>query len=307
MVKLKYTLRNDLLFKMVFTKFPNLLKILMSELLGIDYNSISQFEILNTEIPPEVFGTKFCRFDIIMRINGRLVNLEIQNRDQGNFVERSLFNWAREYSTALPMGEDYKDLPVTIVVSILNYNQFDHKEYHSEFHPLEVTHYMPLSDKMVMMYYELTKLPKRLDPNNLLELLLHLFAADTEADLAKIKKLEVSIMQEAIKAYQTVSNSAEFRELDRMLAKARHDEAQALAHAKEEGRVEGEKIGLVKGKEEGKREGRVEGKREGRVEGKREGTLAIAKNLLLINLPLDQIVKATGLTHEEVETLRDAN
>jgi hypothetical protein len=48
MVKLKYTLRNDLLFKMVFTKFPNLLKILMSELLGIEYNSIRQFEILNT-------------------------------------------------------------------------------------------------------------------------------------------------------------------------------------------------------------------------------------------------------------------
>ena len=98
-------------------------------------------------------------------------------------------------------------------------------------------------------------------------------------------------MQDAIEAYKTVSNSAEFRELDRMLAKARHDEAQALSHAKEEG----EKIGLAKGKEEG------------RAEGKREGTLTVAKNLLSINLPLDQIVKATGLTHEEVEALRDAN
>ena len=287
MVKLKYTLKNDLLFKMVFTKFPNLLKILMSELLEIKYESISQFEILNTEIPPEIFGTKFCRFDILMRINGQLVNLEIQNRDQGNFVERSLFNWSREYSTAVTMGADYKDLPITIVVSILNFNQFDCKKYHTEFRPLEVISHMPLSDKMVMIYYELMKLPKRLDPKNLLELLLHLFAAETEADLIKIKKLEVSIMQEAIEAYKTVSNSAEFRELDRMLAKARHDEAQALTHAKEEGRVEG--------------------KVEGRAEGKREGTLTIAKNLLLINLPLDQIVKATGLTHEEVETLRDAN
>jgi predicted transposase/invertase (TIGR01784 family) len=94
-------------------------------------------------------------------------------------------------------------------------------------------------------------------------------------------------MQDAIEAYKTVSNSAEFRELDRMLAKARHDEAQALSHAKEEGIVEGEKIGLAKGK--------------------REGTLTVAKNLLLINLPLDQIVKATGLTYKEVEALQNGN
>jgi predicted transposase/invertase (TIGR01784 family) len=37
--------------------------------------------------------------------------------------------------------------------------------------------------------------------------------------------------------------------------------------------------------------------------GRQEGAFAIARNLLGMNMPLDQIVTATGLTREEVEKL----
>ena len=47
--------------------------------------------------------------------------------------------------------------------------------------------------------------------------------------------------------------------------------------------------GLVKAKSEGRTEERIE----------------IAKKLLGINLPLDQITIATGLTYKEIESLRD--
>jgi predicted transposase/invertase (TIGR01784 family) len=38
-------------------------------------------------------------------------------------------------------------------------------------------------------------------------------------------------------------------------------------------------------------------------EGEKRGRLAIARNLIEMNMPLDQIVMATGLTREEVENL----
>jgi predicted transposase/invertase (TIGR01784 family) len=41
----------------------------------------------------------------------------------------------------------------------------------------------------------------------------------------------------------------------------------------------------------------------GEQRGRREGAFAIARNLLGMNMPLDQIVTATGLTREEVENL----
>lgn len=67
----------------------------------------------------------------------------------------------------------------------------------------------------------------------------------------------------------TITASPEFREIERLRAKARHDEAQALYHAKRERDVE------------------------------------IAKNLLKMGMPLNQIVQATGLTPKDIEVLQD--
>ena len=65
-----------------------------------------------------------------------------------------------------------------------------------------------------------------------------------------------------------------------------------------------------KGKEEGRAEGRAEGKEEGRAEGRAEGmslrSLEIARNLLSLGLPIDQITQATGLTEEEIELPKES-
>ena len=57
--------------------------------------------------------------------------------------------------------------------------------------------------------------------------------------------------------------------------------------------------------QEAKEEGRQEGHQEGRQEGRQEEKLAIARNLLTLGLPLDQITTATGLSLEEIQPLRD--
>jgi len=57
--KLEYTFKSDVLFKMLFVKYPHLLKRLVSMLLGIPLQNISYFEITNTEMPPEEIGKSF--------------------------------------------------------------------------------------------------------------------------------------------------------------------------------------------------------------------------------------------------------
>jgi hypothetical protein len=44
-----------------------------------------------------------------------------------------------------------------------------------------------------------------------------------------------------------------------------------------------------------------------RDEGETAKAIAIAKNLLGMDIPLEKIVEATGLTREEIEALRDAD
>ena len=48
---------------------------------------------------------------------------------------------------------------------------------------------------------------------------------------------------------------------------------------------------------------KAEGRAEGLVEGRSETLVEVAKNLLSIGTPIDSIMKATGMTEEEIKCL----
>ena len=276
MKKLQYTFKTDTLFKMLFVKYPELLKELVAELLGIPLESIETFTIKNPEMPPENLGDKFCRLDINMTVNGQQVDLEVQVSNEGDYPERVMYYWAREFSSALLTGQGYSALPRTIVISIIDFPLFECEEYHSFFQPLEATRHTLLSDKMGFHFFELPKLPDDANQEDMLLLWLSLFKADTEEELERIKGMEVPVMSQAINAYYTITASSEFREKERLREKARHDEAQALYNAR----------------------------REAKREARREEKFEIARKLIKRNRPVSEIAEDTGLMYEEIEQLR---
>ena len=75
-------------------------------------------------------------------------------------------------------------------------------------------------------------------------------------------------MNEAKPAYRQITVTPEFQETERLRAKARHDEAQALWNERRKEKFE------------------------------------IARNMLKRNRPIDEIVEVTGLTSEEAERLQ---
>ena len=76
------------------------------------------------------------------------------------------------------------------------------------------------------------------------------------------------------------------------LRTARND---GLEEGRSEGRAEGEAIGLKKGRKEGLEKGRIEGEMKARLE--------TAKNLKSMNLSIEAIAAATGLTEDQVRQL----
>jgi len=236
MTKLEYRLTNDTLFKMLFVKYPDLLKKLTAVLLGIKLESIGEFNITNPEMPPETLGDKFSRLDINMTVDGQRVNLEVQVDDLGDYPVRSLYYWAREYSSALAAGVTYSELPRTLVVSIVDFRLFDCAEYHSEFQALEVTRHTRLSDRFGLHYFELPKLPAVVTKDNELGMWLSLFKARTEEDFRQLEGLEVPFVEQTLEAYRNITATDEFKELERMRSLARHNEASALKHAREQER-----------------------------------------------------------------------
>ena len=233
---LEYTLTNDVLFKMLFRDYPDLLKHLVAELLKIPFDSIGSFTVKNPEMPPDSMLEKFCRLDIVMEVDGRLIDLEVQVEDEKNYPERCLYHWARLFSSGLPVGDNYSTLPRTIVISILAFSLFKCAGFHSEFKALEVKRHEELTDKMVLHFFELPKLPKVTNGSDGLKLWLALFNAKTEEELSNLITVGGTIMSQAVSAYRSVSASGEFKELERLRLRARLDEANALSNARREER-----------------------------------------------------------------------
>ena len=239
---LEYKFTNDVLFKWLFTRNQDLLKRLVAGMLGITLESITEFDVTNPEIPPEAVGEKLCRLDISMIVDGKSIGLEVQVSNEGDYPERSLYYWAREYSSALKASGEYINLPQTIIISILGFRLFDCSEYYSEHKALEVTRHTLLTDRLCLKYYELPKLPEVTDSTDELKLWLTLFKAKTEEDLKKIEDMGVPVMKQAIGAYRKVTATDEFRQLERMRADARNREASALGHARREERKKWEGV-----------------------------------------------------------------
>jgi predicted transposase/invertase (TIGR01784 family) len=242
MTKLEYNFKSDVLFKSVFVQYPDLLKRLVAVLLAIKLESIGEFVITNPEIPPEFIGDKLCRLDINMTVDGQRVDLEIQVRNEHDYPERTLFYWAREYSSSLPKGGQFLELPRVIVISIVAFTLFDCTEYYSEYRILEVTRRTELTDRLSLRYFELPKLPDAVDADNELELWLRLFDAETEEELKRIESMEVTDMEQAVKAYRHVTATDEFKNLERMRFDAACIEASALGNARRQERKKWEGV-----------------------------------------------------------------
>lgn len=89
----------------------------------------------------------------------------------------------------------------------------------------------------------------------------------SEAEIAQFSKVELREYEDSLKAYRDIKNS--------------------LDTAKAEGLVEG----------------RAEGLAEGIAKGRSETLAEVAKNLLSIGTPIDSIMKATGMTEDEIKNL----
>ena len=140
---------------------------------------------------------------------------------------------------------------------------------------------------MSLHFFQLKKVPKHVDRENMLLLWLALFKANTEQELQRIDALGVPEMSEAINAFHEITASTEFLELARMREKAFYDEIGALDHAKRKAERKGMAKGITKGREEGKT----------------AITRTLASGALRKGMSIDDVVEVFGLSRDEVQAL----
>lgn len=268
----------DIIFKAIFSKEENedLLHSFLSSILEIPYESIKKIIVQNSEVLPETVTGKFSRLDLKLQVDDKLVNVELQVKNEPDFKDRVLFYWSKLYSGELKSGDEYGDLKQSISINIINFNMFNCPEYHSLFKVMETTRHEIFSEKCAIHFFELKKVNKKVNKDNRMELWLQLINAESEEELDMLKQTNVTEIQKAVMIIHKMSDDEKVQEAARLREKALHDEATALGHARREGLAEG----------------RAEGRAEGIAEGRAEERAKLEANLRALGLSEEMIRKA---------------
>lgn len=108
--------------------------------------------------------------------------------------------------------------------------------------------------------------------------------------MAKKKNEKV---KKAVENYEVLTGDAEVKRLAEIKLMADLEEKAALASARENGTKQGQEIGLKEGKELGLKQGQELGLKEGKRE--------IARKLLEMKMPIEEIIKITGLSENDIK------
>ena len=293
----------DLTFKKIFGNHPTRLISLLNALLPLsDEEQIHEIKYLPTELVPENNSYRYAITNILCtdaKSNKFCVVIRIE---WSNFFEHRVQFLASELyvNPAIKQVKYFAQYPtysLNLISDTFKYNTPDfihnyHVVYDKDTHKviedlhftfIELPKFTPhsITDKRMMVLWlrfltEINEETKEV-PSDLLN--------DPEIGKA-VEELEISGFTDAeLRAYDKFWDSVS---VERTLLDDRYQKG------KEEGRAEG------------KEEGRAEGKEEGRAEGMSQRSLEIARNLLSLGLPIDQITQATGLTEEEIELLKES-
>lgn len=280
----------DVIFKKLFTENKDLLHSFVSSMLDIPPESIKEIIISNPELPPETIASKFSRLDLSLNVDDKLVNVEIQVKIDNDYRDRTLFYWAKLYTSELKSGEDYGTLKQTITINIINFNMFEGDDYHTEIAAMIKGKDEVFSDKFSMHFFELKKISK--NPKTSREQWLQFINADSEEDFEMVEATGMPAIQKAVRVIYDMSEDTRIREIARLREKALHDEASMMRQATEKGIAIGEKKGIAIGEKRGKEQGIAIGEKKGIAKGRVEERNSIIEKL-----------KASGMSEEQIKDI----
>ena len=300
-------LKNDIAFKAFFSKKENevFLKDFIEAILGekLQIKKVSHDVRLEQLAREQKYGILDLGVELA---SGKFVNIEIQLRNFNNIEERTTFYASKKITEQLGNGTNYEDLQPVIIIAILDYNFINVPEYLTETVRVSRKHKdYEINNNVKYYYIELKKFrsqePDMNEPLNQWLALLDMERGDL-LDMAKNKNKKI---KKAYENYEVLVGDEEVKRLAEIRLMSELEEQSALASARAIGRERGEKIG----REQGEKIGREQGEKIGREQGEKIGSYAkakeIAKELLKLSIPIEQIIKATGLTEKEIKEMID--
>lgn len=261
-------------------------------------------EILESEGNQQTPDDKFNRVDIKARNSkGEIILVEVQNTSELYYLERILYGVAKAITEHIHLGDTYKEVKKMYSISILYFDIGKGADYlyvgQNKFIGVHTNDQLVITAKEKGVLVQ--KSPAEIFPE-------YILVRVNEFDKVAVTPLEEWVaylksgvikenttapgLQEARKKLQYYSmTDAERYAYDEHL-NAVMIQNDVLGNAREEGLAEGRAEGLTQGLTQGCAEGRAEAKKD------------IVKSMLSNGLSVEQAAKYSGLTVEEVESIK---
>ncbi len=195
---ISYQMTNDFMFKTVFQQNNKALKGLLCALLDMKMEEIRTIRVLNPIHEGDVINDKSVILDLLLELNdNRIIDIEMQVENEGNWEERSLTYLSREFDH-LQKGEDYKNLKKTIHIGILDFTPkgFPEKLY-TDYYFYHYNTGHKYSDKMSIRVLQLNQLGNKEDEETMPELYrwAKLFKATSWEEMKMLAKQDEGIKE----------------------------------------------------------------------------------------------------------------
>lgn len=266
---------------------------LISTLLGEDLH-INR--LLESEANQADANDKFNRVDMLVEDKeGRLLIVEIQNNRELDYFHRMLYGTSKTISEYIGLGDDYDKVRKIYSINIVYFDLGQGKDY---------------------VYHGKTIFRGLHDPQDVLQLSVRqreLFVGKEAGDIFpeyyvlrvnEFDRIAKTPLDEWIKFLKTgeIDKDATAKGLPEAREKLRVDslpEAEKRAYIRDMEAIRYQRSVIKTGWYEGRAEGRAEGLEEGKMQEK----LEIATNMKKLNIPLETIASATGLSVDVINNL----
>ena len=225
-------------------------------------------------------GKRSVRLDAYLDDGKTIYNIEMQTAEQIALPQRSRLYQAHIDVNQLERGQYYDELRPSYVIFICTFDPFGKSLYRYSFRNVcREDGEVELQDEAYKLFFN-TKGSRGEIPEALKEMLAYI----NNPEEYPVEKSKLKLIHRLDEAVETAKMSEDWRRAY-MTYQTHLRDAQ----------LEGIAIG------------RKEGRQEGRLEGRKEGLLEAAKAMLQGHLPVEQIVRFTGLSQEDVQKLAEEN
>ena len=294
MTGINYTIKNDIIFKYLFSD-TEILKSFLETVLERD---IFDIEVTNQFNLDKIrYEDKVGILDIKARICGKdIIDIEMQRREQPHYIQRILLYTGKIEASQLKVSDEYSKIQNVISISILDFVLFPAID---KVHTIWNLREKDNTDcSLKELEYHFLELPKFRKSNPDLEEKINQWL--TLIDTENKEWLEVVMenndnVKKAVNKVDDFVADDEARILIDLREKWQRDYNNDIAYAK--------RIGLQQGFEEGTKIGIEQGVEQGIEKGSKENKIKIAKKLLEKNYSISEIKEITELTEDEINKL----